>query len=177
MKKTIYFFVVLGLIISFTLSSYSINYQPGKNTYTVSHNPKGFYIYSNREQNFNKRNSNIYIILEGNLKTDDMIHNVVSEKAKFAGGIPSLFKWLHENLVYPDCARENEIMERVVVSFIVEKDGTLTNPIITKSINNEIDEEAMRLVKIMPKWEPAKLYGDSVRSVYELPISFRYKGI
>lgn len=166
---------MLGLIISFPLSSYGINYQPGKTTYTASHNPHGFNSYSNSEQNFKKRNSNIYIIFEDNLRTDDMIYKIVSEKAQFTGGIPSLFKWLHENLVYPDCARENEIKERVVVSFIVEKDGTLTKPFITKSINKEIDEEALRLVKIMPKWEPAKLYGNSVRSVYELPISFRYK--
>lgn len=104
----------------------------------------------------------------------EKVYDIVSERASFPEGVPSLFKWLYDNMNYPQSAIDNEIKERVEVTFIVEKDGTITNPYITKSINKEIDAEALKLVNKMPKWEPGRRYGEIVRSYFTLPISFKY---
>lgn len=81
-------------------------------------------------------------------------------------------EYLGNNIVYPNYAIENNIEGRVIVEFIVNADGTLTNLQIKRSIHESLDNEALRVVKSMPKWKPGKLHGKQVRVKYVLPISF-----
>lgn len=82
-------------------------------------------------------------------------------------------KFLAENIVYPEDAKEKDIEGRVVVRFVVDKDGTVISPEILKSVHPSIDSEALRVIRISPKWKAAKQNGDWVKVYYSLPISFR----
>ena len=79
----------------------------------------------------------------------------------------------HELPQYPQEAKENKIQGRVTVSFVVEKDGTLTDVKVIGNPYKYISEEAVRVVKAMPKWNPAKIKGKIVRSRFRLPVNFR----
>ena len=95
------------------------------------------------------------------------VYELVEEMPEFPGGIEALFKWLSENI------KPHEEIGRCVVEFIVEKDGSLSNPKIKKSKTPKLDAEAIRLVKAMPKWKPGKEKGKTVRVKYSLPIAFK----
>ena len=81
--------------------------------------------------------------------------------------------WLAQHLIYPAAAAENGIQGRVVVNFIVEKDGSISEVKIVRSIDPALDREAVRVVKDMPKWKPGLRYGNPVRVLYTLPITFK----
>ena len=112
-------------------------------------------------------------IPSGEVKSDDKIYDIVEENAKFPGGEEACFKWIAENIQYPQEAKENKIQGRVTVSFVVEKDGTLTDVKVIGNPYKYISEEAVRVVKAMPKWNPAKIKGKIVRSRFRLPVNFR----
>lgn len=95
------------------------------------------------------------------------VYEIVEEMPEFPGGIEALFKWLSDNI------KPHEEIGRCVVEFIVEKDGSLSNPKISKSKTPKLDAEAIRLVKAMPKWKPGKEKGKTVRVRYSLPIAFK----
>ena len=76
---------------------------------------------------------------------------------------------------YPEKAQENGIQGRVVVKFIVEKDGSISNVEVNRSVDPDLDNEAMRVIKNMPKWNPAKQNGTEVRAYYYVPVAFRLK--
>lgn len=103
---------------------------------------------------------------------NDTVFTAVEEQAGFPGGQDALMKWLQQNVRYPELAQQNNVQGKVFVKFTVEKDGSLTNPEIVKSVDKELDQEAIRLVKKMPKWKPAKNNGKIVRSYYYLPVNF-----
>jgi protein TonB len=90
----------------------------------------------------------------------------------FDGGEEKMYEWLGGNLKYPQIARETGITGTVIVSFIVEKDGSVSNATILKGIGGGCDEEAIRAVLAMPKWKPGKQNGNSVRVWFKLPIKF-----
>lgn len=94
------------------------------------------------------------------------------EKPKFPGGKPKLFEYLCNNLKYPQEAAENGVCGRVVISFVVERDGSLSNFKVHKSVDPLLDREAMRLVKGMPKWKPGKQKGIPVRVKLRMPVDF-----
>ncbi len=98
----------------------------------------------------------------------------VEEMPSFPGGENALMRYLRENIKYPAAARENAVQGTIIVQFIVEKDGSLTN---IKTVGNRkgggLEEEAMRVVKKMPKWIPGKQNNKTVRVQYDLPIRFR----
>ena len=112
-------------------------------------------------------------IPSGEVKTDDKIYDIVEVNAGFPGGEEACFKWIAENIQYPQEAKENKIQGRVTVSFVVEKDGTLTDVKVIGNPYKYISEEAVRVVKAMPKWNPAKDKGKIVRSRFNLPVIFR----
>lgn len=85
----------------------------------------------------------------------------------------NLFQWLAANLQYPSIAAENGIQGRVVVKFVVEPDGSVTNATVTRGVDPSLDQEALRLVNAMPKWKPGMNNGKYVRVWYNLPVSFR----
>jgi len=92
---------------------------------------------------------------------------------KFVGGEIELNKFLNKNMLYPNLAKENNIEGRVIIRFVVEKDGSLSNIEILKKLGFGCDEEVIRLIKTMPKWNPGKTYGKAVRVNYILPIVFK----
>lgn len=90
---------------------------------------------------------------------------------EFPGGDKALHKFLAENLVYPEQARENEISGHVFVTFVVEKDGSVGKPEVIRGIGGGCDEEVVRVVKLMPKWKPGRQKG-KVPVRYTLPVTF-----
>lgn len=104
------------------------------------------------------------------------IFTVVEESAMFPGGQEELMKYISENLRYPQQAREADTQGLVFVTFVVEKDGSLTDIRILRDIGNGCGEEAVRIVKTMPKWIPAKKRGKEVRMQYNLPVKFTLAG-
>lgn len=101
----------------------------------------------------------------------------VLEKAEvmpeFPGGEQAMMKFVAENVQYPQEARDKEISGRVLVSFIVEKDGSIAEVKVVKGIGGGCDEEAVRVVKAMPKWKPGKDKGKPVRVSYMMPFTFK----
>ena len=91
---------------------------------------------------------------------------------EFPGGIDSLMKFISENIVYPEIAREHGLKGRVLVKFVVKPDGTVSDIEVIESVHFILDEEAIRVVKLMPKWKPGKLYGKTVPVTFQLPIMF-----
>lgn len=103
----------------------------------------------------------------------DVVFNTVEKSPQFPGGAEAMSKFLTENLKYPVLAKENGIEGRVVVSFIVEKDGSLTDVKTLKDIGGGCGEEALRLVRGMPKWVPGQQNGRVVRVSHTLSVNFR----
>ena len=99
---------------------------------------------------------------------------VVEESPEFPGGTNALMGYLRDNMVIPDSCRENNIQGRVLVTFIVEKDGSITKPVVVKSVNHLLDAEALRLVSAMPKWKPGRQNGQAQRVKFTIPINFRF---
>lgn len=83
--------------------------------------------------------------------------------------------FLQENIKYPKSAQERKIEGRVIVQFVVEKDGTPTEFKVVRSIDPALDEEALRVLKAMPKWKPGMQKGQPVRVKYTIPVSFKLK--
>lgn len=93
----------------------------------------------------------------------------------FPGGTSGVMKYLSENIKYPVVAQKNGVQGRVVVSFVVERDGSITDVKVARSVDPSLDREAMRVVRSMPHWIPGKQNGSTVRVKYSMPISFRLK--
>ena len=101
------------------------------------------------------------------------VYDLVDEMPSFPGGLEELYKWIDNNVQYPAVARENGIEGRVILKFIVEKDGSLRDSTVIRSVHPIVDREALRLVGQMPKWNPGKRAGIPVRVRYCLPIKFK----
>jgi protein TonB len=100
------------------------------------------------------------------------IFMVVESMPEFPGGEAALYKYLGENIKYPQMAKESGIQGRVFVTFVVERDGKVTDVRVLRGIGGGCDEEAIRVVQSMPKWAPGKQRGKSVRVQYNLPVKF-----
>ncbi|MDE5876582.1 MAG: TonB family protein [Muribaculaceae bacterium] len=104
---------------------------------------------------------------------EEEIFVAVEQMAEFPGGQAELMKWLSNNIRYPEAAAQNDIQGRVVVKFVVEKDGSIGNAEIVRGVDKDLDREALRVVKKMPKWQPGKNNGVTVRSYFTLPVTFK----
>ncbi len=104
------------------------------------------------------------------------IFQVVEEMPSFPGGMDKLLEWIYDNIKYPSIAQENQIQGRVIVEFVVNKDGSIVDPKVIRSIDKSLDNEAMRVIKAMPKWSPGKQRGKPVRVKYTLPVMFKLAG-
>ena len=105
---------------------------------------------------------------------DDMIMGmIVEQKPVFPGGQKALMEFLKSNLVYPKAARDSSIQGRVMVKFTVEKDGSITDVEVVRGVHPALDEEAVRVVSMMPKWKPGTQMGDTVRTKFTLPVLFK----
>ena len=101
------------------------------------------------------------------------IFTVVEQMPLFPGGDAALMGYLRDNIHYPTVAAENGVQGRVVVGFVVERDGSITDVNVLRSVDPSLDREAMRVVKSMPKWTPGKQNGSTVRVKYQVPVTFR----
>ncbi len=98
---------------------------------------------------------------------------IVEEMPDFPGGVGKLSEFLAKNIKYPQMARESGIQGRVFINFVVEPDGRVSNVKVIRGIGGGCDEEAVRVVKSMPKWKPGKQRGKAVRVSYNLPVNFK----
>ena len=101
------------------------------------------------------------------------IHQVCEEMPEFPGGIRECTNWLSKNVNYPATAMEKGIQGRVIIQFVVERDGSITEPTVARGIDPDLDKEALRVVSAMPNWKPGKHKGEAVRVKYTLPVMFR----
>ena len=101
------------------------------------------------------------------------VFDVVEQMPSFPGGQSALLQYLSSNIKYPVVAEENGVQGRVIVTFVVEKDGSITDVRVVKSVDPSLDKEAQRVVKSMPKWIPGKQNGAAVRVKYTVPVTFR----
>ena len=104
-------------------------------------------------------------------------YDVVEQMPVFPGGAAALMKYLSGNVRYPEAAEKAGVQGRVIVTFIVEKDGSITEAYIVKSVDPLLDAEAIRVINAMPNWLPGRQNGDPVRVKYTVPITFRLGGI
>lgn len=108
--------------------------------------------------------------------TDDDVYEVVEKMPAFPGGMAELMKYLRSNVRYPVEAHKAGIQGRVVVSFVVNKDGTVKDAKIVRSVDKSIDAEALRVISAMPKWQPGYQDGKAVSVRYTVPVTFRLTG-
>ena len=101
------------------------------------------------------------------------IFQIVEEMPAFPGGEAKLMEYVGKNIKYPQIARETGIQGRVFIGFVVEPDGSVSNVKLLRGIGGGCDEEAMRVVKSMPKWKPGKQRGKAVRVSYQIPVYFK----
>lgn len=98
---------------------------------------------------------------------------VAEQMPEFPGGMKELLKFLQDNLKYPENAMKNNVQGRVIVQFVVEKDGTLTEFKVARSVDPDLDAEALRVLQTMPKWKPGMQRGEVVRVKFTVPVSFK----
>jgi protein TonB len=101
------------------------------------------------------------------------VFEVVEQMPEFPGGAAALMKWLSDNIKYPSIAEENGIQGRVICTFVVERDGSVSDVQVARSIDPSLDKEAMRVLKKMPKWIPGRQNGAAVRVKYTVPVTFK----
>ncbi len=101
------------------------------------------------------------------------VFTIVEEMPGYPGGDLKMYEYLGKNIKYPQIARESGIQGRVFVNFVVEPDGSVSNVKVLRGIGGGCDEEAIRVVKSMPKWKPGKQRGKAVRVSYTLPVVFK----
>ena len=107
--------------------------------------------------------------------TDDKVYEVCEQMPIFEGGDAALLKYLTDSVKYPELAKKHGVQGRVVIGFIVEKDGSLTDVKVLRHVDIALDAEALRVVKGMPKWIPGCQDEQLVRVRYNVPVSFRLK--
>ena len=103
-------------------------------------------------------------------------YDVVDEMPQFPGGPSALFEFLSKNIQYPKEAEDANLQGRVIVTFVVEKDGSVSNAKVVRPIDPLLDAEALRVVNSMPKWIPGKQNGEAFRVKYTIPVTFRVEG-
>lgn len=109
--------------------------------------------------------------------TDGEVYQIVDDMPKFPGGEDALFKFLGENIQYPEKAKELGVQGVVYVSFVIEESGELGNVKVIRGIGAGCDEEAIRVIKSMPNWKPGTINGKEVRVQYNLPIRYTLTGV
>jgi TonB family protein len=122
------------------------------------------------------RGSNMKTITDNNEITEAEIFTVVEESPHYPGGGEMMNKFLQENIQYPKAALEASIQGTVYMTFVVEKDGSITDVHVLRGIGGGCDEEATRVIKRMPKWIPGKQRGKPVRVQFLMPINFKLAG-
>ena len=97
----------------------------------------------------------------------------VEEMPSFPGGMGECMKFLSKNINYPSISQENGVQGRVIVQFVVNTDGSIVDPVVVRGVDPYLDKEALRVIKMMPKWSPGKQRNKPVRVKYTVPVMFR----
>jgi protein TonB len=113
------------------------------------------------------------IVQEAPKEEETKVFDVVEQMPSYPGGMGALMQYLSSNIQYPVVAAENGIQGRVICTFVVERDGSITDVKVARSVDPSLDKEAVRVVKSMPRWIPGKQNGSAVRVKYTLPVTFR----
>ena len=106
------------------------------------------------------------------MPTDTNIYDMPEQMPQFPGGADAMEHFISDNMKYPEEAKEKRIQGKVYIQFIVEKDGSLTNIKVRRGVNKMLDDEAVRLIEIMPNWKPGSMRGKTVRVRHTIPIIF-----
>ena len=104
---------------------------------------------------------------------DTQVFVVVEDMPEFPGGEVALRQWINSHVKYPVIAAENGIQGKVYVQFVVDRDGSVNNVVVARGVDPSLDQEAIRVVKQLPKWKPGKQRGKPVRVSYTVPINFQ----
>ena len=112
-------------------------------------------------------------VISGEDDWAEILVQVVEQQPEFPGGMAELMKYLQKNIRYPQICKEQRVQGRVIVQFVVNADSTITDVNVVKPVNPYLDQEALRVVKAMPKWNPGKQRGEPVRVRFTLPVTFR----
>ena len=113
-----------------------------------------------------------FVVVEPEPEPDE-IFLVVEDQPEFPGGTAALMEYLRKNIKYPAICRENNIQGKVIVTFVVNKDGSIVDIEVIKSVNPSLDKEAIRVISQMPNWKPGAQRGKPVRVKYSVPVNFR----
>ncbi len=116
---------------------------------------------------------NIENVVVAEPEKEEEIFQVVENMPEFPGGMAELMKYLQKNIKYPTISQENGVQGRVIVQFVVNRDGSIVDPVVLRSVDPYLDKEALRVVKAMPKWKPGEQRGKPVRVKFTLPVQFR----
>lgn len=108
----------------------------------------------------------------GNVKPP-IVYTIVELMPEYAGGETALFKFIQENVQYPAYERDNDIQGRVIVGFVVYEDGSIHDVVVKRGVSEGLNNEAVRVIKMMPNFKPGKQQGKAVRVAYVLPIVFK----
>ena len=121
------------------------------------------------------KSNEYYIGLNKEIEADEQekVYDVVEQMPAFPGSPYALYEFLTQSIQYPEEARKKSIQGRVIVTFVVEKDGSITCARVVKTLNPLLDAEALRVINVMPKWKPGKQNGEPVRVKYTVPVSFK----
>ncbi len=118
---------------------------------------------------FLEKEKTLTFVLQDN---PDSIYSAVEHNAEFPGGIEAMMKFIKDNIKYPEQAIKDSVSGVVMLIFVIEKDGSIGDIKVRISVGSGCDEEAVRIVKMMPKWTPARDKGKVVRQIFCLPINF-----
>ena len=113
------------------------------------------------------------VVTEPEVIDEDIIHVRAEIQPSFPGGPAAMMKFLKDNIKYPSVCAETGIQGRVIVSFVVNKDGSIEQVEVLSGVHERLDAEAVRVVKLMPTWTPGQMQGHAVRTKFNLPVTFR----
>ncbi len=113
------------------------------------------------------------VVTEPEVIDEDIIHVRAEVQPSFPGGPAAMMKFLKDNIKYPSVCAETGIQGRVIVSFVVNKDGSIEQVEVLSGVHERLDAEAVRVVKLMPTWTPGQMQGHAVRTKFNLPVTFR----
>ena len=136
-----------------------------------THEGKGNSVEDSKEEE--KKDNPLMANADNALDNNPLNFRVVEELPQFPGGAMAMMKWLTANLKYPPSAQKRKVQGKVMVQFIVAADGTMTDLKIVKSLDKSCDNEALRVMRLMPKWKPGVQYGKPCRTMVCIPIVFK----
>lgn len=106
---------------------------------------------------------------------NESVFTFVEQMPEFPGGEQALYKFLSDNIVYPKTAKEQGLEAKIYIRFVVTETGEITNPVSMKQSPKILEDEAIRVIKAMPKWRPGKQNGRAVSVFFQLPIYFHFE--